>query len=121
MFYINKNLSQKWSAKSNYNKVLEKSAVCTKKITEDKYDCIKRMTNKLQDSSIVPKMYWAILGRLLYNKEISALQPLLADGKFVSKFCEKTNLFNIFFFQEYVHQYKMQAFYQLLDIEQMPE
>ena len=98
MFYINKNLFQKWSAKSNYNKVLEKSAVCTKKITEDKYDCIKRMTNKLQDPSIVPKMYWAILGRLLYNKEISALPPLLADGKFVSKFCEKTNLFNFFFF-----------------------
>ena len=41
--------------------------------------------------------YWAFLSRLLYNKKIPAMPPLLVDGKFASDFCEKANLFNNFF------------------------
>ena len=31
---------------------------------------------------------------MLYNKRFPAIPPLLTDGKFVSDFCEKTNIFN---------------------------
>ena len=55
------------------------------------------MTTKREDSTIVPKTYWAKLNRLLYNKKILAVQPLLADGSFMSDCCNKANLFNNFF------------------------
>ena len=105
---------------SNYDKVLEKSADCTKKITQAKNDYINKMTDKLQNPSTASKTYWAILSCLLYNKKIPAIPPLLADGKFVSDFCEKANLFNNFFHQ-YVHQYKIPVFYHLFYIGQIPE
>ena len=104
---------------SDYDKVLEKSADCTKKITDAKNDYINKKTDKLQNPSTA-KTYWAILSRLLYNKKIPAIPPLLADSKFVSDFCEKANLF-INFFHQYVHQYKMQVFYHLFYIRQMPQ
>ena len=41
------------------------------------------MTDKLQNPSNAPETCWAILSRLLYKKKISAIPPLLVDGKFV--------------------------------------
>ena len=82
---------------SDYDKVLEKSADCTKKITQAKSDYINKMTDKLQNPSTAPKTYWAILSHLLYNQKIAVIPPLLADGEFVADFCEKANLFNNFF------------------------
>ena len=55
------------------------------------------MTSKLADSHTAPKTYWTLLNRLLYNKKIPAIPPLLVDGKFVSDFYEKSNIFNSFF------------------------
>ena len=78
------------------------------------------MTDKLPNPSTAPKTYWAILSRLLYNKKIPAIPPILADGKFVSDFC-KRQIFFIILFHRYVHQYKIQVFYHLFYIGQMPE
>ena len=83
--------------KSNYDKVLEKFADCTKKITQAKNDYINKMTNSLQNPSTASKTYWAILSCLLYNKKNLAIPSLVVDGKLVPGFCEKANLFNIFF------------------------
>ena len=55
------------------------------------------MTDKLQNPFNAPKTYRAILSCLLYHKKIPAIPLLLVDGKFVSDFCEKANLFNNFF------------------------
>ena len=55
------------------------------------------MTTKLEDSNTAPKSYWAILNRLLYNKKIPAIPPLLVDGSFISDYREKANVFNGFF------------------------
>ena len=55
------------------------------------------MTSKLADSHTAPKPCWALLNRLLYNKKIPAIPPLLVDRKFVSDFYEKANIFNNFF------------------------
>ena len=93
-----KNLScyKNGQQKSDYDKVLEISADCSKKITQAKNDCINKMTDKLQNRFTAPKTYWAILSCLLYNKKILAIPPLLLDGKFVSDFCEKAILLIIF-------------------------
>ena len=83
--------------KTDYDKVLEKSEECTKQILEAKKNYILKMTKKLADSNTSPKAYWAILNRLLYNKKIPTIPPLLVDGKLVSDFCKKANIFNNFF------------------------
>ena len=83
--------------KCDYDKILEKSAECTAEILQAKRNYILNMTSKLADSHTVPKTYWALLKRLLYTKKIPAIPPLLVDGKFVSNFCEKANIFNNFF------------------------
>ena len=54
------------SQKIDYDKVFEKSADCTKKITQAKNDYINKMTDKLQNPSNAPETCWAILSRLLY-------------------------------------------------------
>ena len=59
------------------------------------------MTSTLADSHTAPKTYWALLKRLLYNKKIPAIPPLLVDGKFASDFYEKSNIFNNFFVSIY--------------------
>ena len=83
--------------KSDFEKLLEKSSDCTKEILEAKNNYILKMTTKLQDPKTAAKTYWAILSRLLYKKKIRAIPPLFVNGKFVSDFWEKRNLFNNFF------------------------
>ena len=79
--------------KGDYDKVLEKSANCTKEITQAKNDYINKITDKLQNPSTAPKTYWAIQSCLLYDKKVPAIPPLLVDGKFVSDFCKKGEYF----------------------------
>ena len=55
------------------------------------------MITKFEHSNTAPKSHWAILNRLLYNKKISAIPPLFADGNFISDYCKKAHLFNNFF------------------------
>ena len=72
---------------SDHDKLLEKSSDCTKEILEVKKNYILKITAKLQDPKTAVKMYWAVLIRL----------RLLVNGKFISDFCEKVNLFNNFY------------------------
>ena len=74
-----------------------KVAYCTEKIMKAKIDYTLRMTNKLNDPKTAPKTYWSILNRFLYDRKIPAIPSLLVNGKFVSEFCIKANLFNDFF------------------------
>ena len=83
--------------KSDYEKIIERSSDFTKEILEAKNNYILKMTTKLQDPKTAARTYWAVLIRLLYKKKIPAIPPLFVNGKFVSDFCEKANLFNNFF------------------------
>ena len=68
-----------------------------KQILEAKKNYIPKMTKKLADSNTSSKSYRTILNRLLYNKKLPTIPPLLADGKMVSDFGKKANIFNNFF------------------------
>ena len=83
--------------KIDHDKVLEKSEECSKQILEAKKNYILKMTKKLADSNTSPKTYWTILNRLLYNKKLPTVPPLLVDGKLDSEFCNRTNIFKNFF------------------------
>ena len=76
--------------KSDYEKLLGKCSDCTKKFLKAKNKYILKVTTKHQDPKTAAKMYWAIL-------KLPAISPLFVNGKFVSDFCEKANLFNNFF------------------------
>ena len=52
-----------------YDKILEKSAECTAEILEAKRNYILNMISKLADSHTAPKIYWALLNRLLCSKK----------------------------------------------------
>ena len=91
--YFYKNDQLKWGC----DKILEKSAECTTEILEAKKNYILNTTSELADSHTAPKTYWALLNRLLYNKKLPSIPPLLVAGKFVSDFYEKSNTFNNIF------------------------
>ena len=81
--------------KSDHINVLEKST-CINKIIEAKKTYILKMTTKVEDSNTAPKTYLAILNRLFCNQKLPAVPPLLVDGSFISGYCRKANLFNIY-------------------------
>ena len=83
--------------KIDHDKVFEKSEECTKQILEAKKNYILKMTKKLADSNTSPKTCLTILNSLLYTKNLPTIPPLLVDGKLVSDFCKKANIFNNFF------------------------
>ena len=83
--------------KIDHDKVLEKSEKSTTQICEAKKNYILKMTKKLADSNASSKTYWTILNRLLYNKKLPTIPPLLVDCKLVSDFCKKANILNNFF------------------------
>ena len=89
--------------KCDYDKIIEKLAECTAEIFETKKNYILNMTSKLADSHTAPKTCWTLLNCLLHNKKIPAIPPLLVDGKSVSEFYEKSNIFNNF-----LHQHVLQ-------------
>ena len=55
------------------------------------------MTTSLKDSNTAIKTYWAILNRLLYNKMIPAIPPLLVYGSFILDCWTKANVFKNLF------------------------
>ena len=52
------------------------------------------MCEKLNDHLTAPKTYWKILKRLLSNKKVPAIPPLLVDEEIISNFSQKVAIFN---------------------------
>ena len=51
-------------------------------------------------SPVSPKTYWPIINRFLNNKNIPIIPPVLFEGKLISDFEEKAELFNNHFVQK---------------------
>ena len=90
---------------SDHDKLLEKSAECTREVLEAKREYILKIATKLEDAFTAPKPHWTIRNYLLYNKKIPAIPPLLVDGNFVSDSSKNANLFNNFFSSIYIYIY----------------
>ena len=80
---LTKNFYKNGLKKSDFDKVLVQSELCTKAILEAKNSYILKMTRKLEDSNTAPKTYWTILNRLLYNKIQISRHYLLMETLFL--------------------------------------
>ena len=83
---------------SDNEKFIEKSFNFTKEILQAKINYILQITTNFQDPKTAAKTYQAILSGLIYNKKVPAIRSYsaLVNGKFVSDFREKANLFDNF-------------------------
>ena len=52
------------------------------------------LSSKLDNPATAPKTYWSIINRLLNNKKIPIIPPVLFEGKLISNFEKKAELFN---------------------------
>ena len=52
------------------------------------------MSAKLDNRKNVPKTYWSIINKLLSNKKVPIIPPILVNGELVSDFKQKANIFN---------------------------
>ena len=95
-FKLTKNFSKKGQKREDKEKFEAKASYYMEQIMKAKNNYTIRMTNTLNDPKVAPKTYWSILNRFLYNNKIPAIPPLFVNGKFVSDFCIKANLFNDF-------------------------
>ena len=75
---------------------MERATEHANEILDAKKNYILTMSTKL-DFHTAPKAHWTTLNRLIYNKKILGIPPLLVDGNFISDFCEKANIFNNYF------------------------
>ena len=55
------------------------------------------MSAKLDNPNTAPKSYWSIISRFLNRRKMPAIPPVLADGKLLSDFKIKTEIFNSHF------------------------
>ena len=103
---------------TDYNKDLlnNQANECTRLIIQAKGKHIAKMSAKLDNFNTAPKTYWSIKSRFLNRKKMPAIPPILADGKLVSDFKIKAELFNSHF-AAHVLQSKIQVHYQSLNIE----
>ena len=86
-------------------------------IIQAKEKHIAKMSAKLDNPNTAPKTYWSIISRFLNKRKMPAIPPVLADGKLVSDFKIKPELFLILILLPSVLQSKMQVHYQNLNIE----
>ena len=66
-------------------------------IIQAKEKHVAKMSTQLDNLKTAPKTYWSIISRFLNRRKMPAIPPILADGKLVSGFKIKTELFNSYF------------------------
>ena len=76
-------------------KLLQNKIVNLTNNSRDRY--YTRISNKLNDFHISPKVYWSILKMFLNNKKTLIIPPLFYENRFVTDFKKKAELFNSFF------------------------
>ena len=70
---------------------------CTGLIIQAKEKHIAKMSAQLDNLKTAPKTYWSIISRFLNRRKMPAIPPILFDGKLLSGFKIKTELFNSYF------------------------
>ena len=82
---------------SDYDLLQSHSKKCTDIIFSTKSEYMLRISKKVKDTSTAPKSHLSILNWFLNNKNIPCIPPIFHNGKVISDFKEKANLFNSFF------------------------
>ena len=72
----------------------------SKMIPDTKKSYYLELSRKLSDSNNGIKEYWSILNRLMNEKSISGIPPILENGIFIANVATKANIFNNYFMQQ---------------------
>ena len=70
---------------------------CTRLIVQAKEKHIAKMSTKLDNPNTAPKTHWSIVRRFFNRRKMPTIPPILVDGKHVSDFKIKTELFHSHF------------------------
>ena len=70
---------------------------CQEAIVNAKEKYLKDLGAKLADPTTGQKSYWKILNKILNKCKIPRIPPLFVQGKFITNFKEKADIFNDFF------------------------
>ena len=81
---------------SNYDLLLSHSKIYPEIILSTKNEFILRVSKTLNDTPTAPKCYWFILHWFLSNEKMPSISSILHNGKVISDFKEKTDLFSLF-------------------------
>ena len=81
----------------NKNLLTAKSKECSNMIVEVKERYANKLSKKLDDPSLMSKAYWSVLNTLLNYKKMPNISPLKVNGKIISNFQKKAELFNSHF------------------------
>ena len=74
--------------------LLHQLGKCTKLMVEAKGKHLAKLISKLDNRDTAPKTYWSIINRFLNNKKIPTIPPVFFEGKLISDFEKKPELFN---------------------------
>ena len=66
-------------------------------ITKAKNKYLSSLGNKLNNPQTGSKSYWSILNKILQNRKIPLIPPILSNGAFITNVHENINLFNTCF------------------------
>ena len=69
-------------------------------ITAAKENYFSSLGRKQSDPSVGVKAYWTTLNKVINNKKMTNIPPLLENGIFVTNFQKKADIFNDFFVQQ---------------------
>ena len=113
-------LNKRYANPTDYNKemLLHQVSECTKLIVEAKDKHLAKLSSKLDNPDTAPKTYWSIINRFLNNKKIPMIPPVLFEGKLISDFEKKAELFNNHFASQFLWS-QMQVPYQTLSTKPM--
>ena len=62
---------------------------------QDKH--LAKLSSKFDSPDTAPKTYWSIINRFLNNKKIPIILPVVFEGKLLSDFEKKAELFDNYF------------------------
>ena len=74
--------------------LLHQTSECTKLIVEAKDKYQAKLSSKLDNPDTARKTYCSIINKFLNNKNVPIIPPVLFEGKLISDFQEKDELFN---------------------------
>ena len=105
-FIKNKNIFYK-SHTANENSTDKKEAIkrlqnkITSTIENAKSEYYSKLSMKLSNPESSSKAYWSILKSFVKDKKIPIISPLYHNCNFIADFCQKEELFNSFFAEQY--------------------
>ena len=72
---------------------LDQASECTKEIVEAKDKYLAKLSSKLDNPDTLLKTYCSITNKFLNNKNVPVILPVLFEGKLISDFYKKAEIF----------------------------